>query len=152
MTNYFGTNIAFSALVPALTGQPTYVSAIQYQAPYGRPSQLQPLLERERLTFEFTGSPTRNGHRALVRGERWMVVGRPGTIPCSRLGAVGDDCGGRTRRPDSAGEPLSLLRPKVEVRAAALHWPPLRVATRTGASQSQATLCGGTQGLALGPL
>ena len=53
-----GTNIAFSALVPALTGQPTYVSAIQYQAPYGRPSQLQPLLERERLTFEFTGSPT----------------------------------------------------------------------------------------------
>lgn len=56
-TELLATNIAFSALVPALTSQPTYVSAIQYQAPYGRPSQLPTLLERERLTFEFTGSP-----------------------------------------------------------------------------------------------
>lgn len=53
-----GTNIAFSALVPALTGQPTYVSAIQYQAPYGRPSQVQPLLDREALTWDFLGIPS----------------------------------------------------------------------------------------------
>ena len=50
------TNLTYGPLVPALTGLQTWISAIQYQAPYGRPSSIDELLDREAISWAFTGS------------------------------------------------------------------------------------------------
>ena len=51
------TNVTFSPFVPALTGLPTFVSGIMYQAPYGRPAGVPVLLERERQSWAFIDQP-----------------------------------------------------------------------------------------------
>ncbi|MDO8733439.1 MAG: hypothetical protein Q7L55_12855 [Actinomycetota bacterium] len=51
------TNITYSPLVPALAGRRTLMSGIQYQAPYGRPSMLQSIMDREILSLDFVNNP-----------------------------------------------------------------------------------------------
>lgn len=69
------TNITFSPLVPALSGQPTYATAIQYQAPYGRPAQLDELLARERASISFIDTPRMTVAKELCAdGVRWVWV------------------------------------------------------------------------------
>ncbi len=52
------TNIAFSSLVPALSGRSTYISEIHYQSLYGRPDRIDDLLAREAATWAFVDSPS----------------------------------------------------------------------------------------------
>ena len=52
------TNVTFSPLVPALTGMQTLASGILYQAPYGRPDAVAPLLEREAQGWAFIDEPS----------------------------------------------------------------------------------------------
>jgi len=52
------TNVTFSPIVPALSGSATFVSGIQYQAPYGPADQLPELLRREQQIVEFLAEPT----------------------------------------------------------------------------------------------
>ncbi len=69
------TNIAFSPLVPALSGQPMYIAAIQYQAPYGRPDAIDDLLARERATWDFVDAPSPATAQTLCdAGVRWVWV------------------------------------------------------------------------------
>lgn len=69
------TNITNSPLVPALTGLPTYVSGIHYQAPYGSKAGLETLLERERETYSFLSDPSAESIALLCRaGVRWLWV------------------------------------------------------------------------------
>lgn len=62
------TNLTYSPVVPALSRVPTWVSAIQYQAPYGRPSALPELLAREDASWIFTGSAGPYGAFLLCTG------------------------------------------------------------------------------------
>ena len=50
-------NITYSPLVPALSQRRTLISGIQYQAPYGRPSMLQSVKDRESISLEFVNNP-----------------------------------------------------------------------------------------------
>ncbi|MDO9484492.1 MAG: hypothetical protein Q7K25_00300 [Actinomycetota bacterium] len=51
------TNSTYSPLVAALGQQRTLISGIQYQAPYGRPSALQSIMDRESISLEFANNP-----------------------------------------------------------------------------------------------
>ena len=69
------TNVTFSPIVPALSGAATYVSGIQYQAPYGRAGQLQVLLDREQQSIDFVSEPSDSGAEELCRqGVRWLWI------------------------------------------------------------------------------
>lgn len=59
------TNVTFSPFVPALTGTPSYISGINYQAPYGRPGIREKLLAREALSWAFAQEPTAESARLL---------------------------------------------------------------------------------------
>ncbi|MDP2014510.1 MAG: hypothetical protein Q8L05_09830, partial [Actinomycetota bacterium] len=50
-------NSTYSPLVAALGRQRTLISGIQYQAPYGRPSALQSIMDRETISLEFANNP-----------------------------------------------------------------------------------------------
>ena len=67
------TNVTFSPIVPALSGAATYVSGIQYQAPYGRAGQLPVLLDREKQSIDFVSEPSDSGAEELCKqGVRWL--------------------------------------------------------------------------------
>ena len=69
------TNVTYSPLVPALTGLPTFISGINYQAPYGREGIRESLLEREQLSMDFVEQPTAESARDLCeRGVKWVWV------------------------------------------------------------------------------
>lgn len=69
------TNVTYSPLVPALTGLPTFISGINYQAPYGREGIRASILEREQLIMDFIAQPTAQYTRELCdRGVRWVWV------------------------------------------------------------------------------
>lgn len=69
------TNVTYSPLVPALTGLPTFISGINYQAPYGRDGIRESLLEREQLSMDFVEQPTGESARELCeRGVKWLWV------------------------------------------------------------------------------
>ena len=69
------TNVTFSPFVPALTGLRTFVSAILYQAPYGRPAGVPVLLERERQSWEFVDAPSAASIAPLCEaGVDWVWV------------------------------------------------------------------------------
>lgn len=69
------TNVTFSPLVPALTGQPTWVAGIAYQAPYGRPGGVPVLLEREAQVWEFINEPSAASAAPLcAAGVEWVWV------------------------------------------------------------------------------
>ena len=52
------TNSTYSPLVAALGRRQTLISAIQYQAPYGRASALQSIMDRESISLEFANNPS----------------------------------------------------------------------------------------------
>lgn len=69
------TNVTFSPIVPALSGAATFISGIQYQAPYGPADQLPGLLDRERQIAEFLAEPTPAGAQDLCsQGVRWLWI------------------------------------------------------------------------------
>ncbi|MDD2859059.1 MAG: hypothetical protein PHU75_10350 [Candidatus Nanopelagicales bacterium] len=59
------TNITLSPLVPALTQRPTYASGITYQAPYGLPRNLGPLLTQEWVSWWFLQDLAPKAHELL---------------------------------------------------------------------------------------
>jgi uncharacterized membrane protein len=69
------TNLTFGPFVPGVTGLRTYVSAIQYQAPYGAPADAAELLAREGRVWDFIEGPTATTVQPLCRaGVRWIWV------------------------------------------------------------------------------
>lgn len=69
------TNVTFSPIVPALSGAATFVSGIQYQAPYGRAEQLPELISREQQLLDFLANPTEVGLRNIcAQGVRWLWI------------------------------------------------------------------------------
>ena len=69
------TNVTFSPLVPALTGMQTLASAILYQAPYGRPDAVAPLLEREAQSWAFIDDPSAATAAPMcAAGVTWLWV------------------------------------------------------------------------------
>ena len=69
------TNVTFSPFVPALTGMRTYASGILYQAPYGLPSGVQVLLDRERESWAFIAEPSEASAAPLCSaGVRWLWI------------------------------------------------------------------------------
>jgi len=69
------TNVTFSPLVPALTGLPTFISGINYQAPYGRDGIRPEILQREQLSLQFVAEPTMQGAEALCDSQvSWVWV------------------------------------------------------------------------------
>lgn len=69
------TNVTFSPIVPALSGAATFVSGIQYQAPYGRAEQLPELISREKHLLDFLANPTDAGLRNIcAQGVRWLWI------------------------------------------------------------------------------
>lgn len=80
-TDLLATNLTFSPFVPAVTGLPTYVSGIRYQAPYGRPGLTSVLLDHDARTFAFLESPSTSTVAPLCEaGVRWLWVD-PRTFP-----------------------------------------------------------------------
>lgn len=69
------TNVTFSPLVPALTGMQTLASGILYQAPYGRPDAVAPLLQREAQSWAFIDEPSAVTAAPLCEaGVTWLWV------------------------------------------------------------------------------
>jgi len=52
------TNVTAWPTVPAVTNLQTLASGVRYQAPYGLSSMIEPLLERERMSWEFLQTPS----------------------------------------------------------------------------------------------
>lgn len=69
------TNVSAWPTIPAITGRQTLAAGIRYQAPYGPASMIEPLLERERQSWDFIASPTAQTAAALCEHPvRWLVV------------------------------------------------------------------------------
>lgn len=69
------TNVTYSPLVSAVTGRRTLVSGIHYQAPYGRPADIEELLDRERVSYAFIDSPSAATAEPLcAQGVDWVWV------------------------------------------------------------------------------
>lgn len=69
------TNLTFSPFVPGVTGMSTYVSAIQYQGPYGRPAEIPDLVEREAQVWDFIEGPSVGTIAPLCQaGVDWLWV------------------------------------------------------------------------------
>jgi len=69
------TNVTFSPIVPALSGAATFVSGIQYQAPYGRSEELSELISREQQLLDFLANPTEVGlGNICAQGVRWLWI------------------------------------------------------------------------------
>ena len=75
VADLIATNITFSPFVPAVTGLRTLASGILYQAPYGRPGNIAPLLEREKQTWAFIDGPSTDTAAPLcAAGVQWLWV------------------------------------------------------------------------------
>jgi len=69
------TNVVFSPLVPALTQHRMMIAGLLYQAPYGTPSQLPTVLEREQASLAFVDTPSANSLAPLcAAGAGWVWV------------------------------------------------------------------------------
>jgi hypothetical protein len=69
------TNLTYSPIVPALIDRQMLIAGLQYQAPYGRPDQLQPLLAREAASWAFIDEPTSQTLAPLcAAGVDWVWV------------------------------------------------------------------------------
>ena len=67
--------VCLSPIVPALSDSATFVSGIQYQAPYGPSEQLPELLRRERQIAHFLDEPTPAKAQTLCsQGVRWLWI------------------------------------------------------------------------------
>jgi len=75
VTDVIATNVTYSPLVPALTRLRTLISGIHYQAPYGRPDQIEILLTREAESIKFISNPDVKSYEALCKsGVEWVWV------------------------------------------------------------------------------
>jgi hypothetical protein len=75
LEDIIATNVVFSPLVPALTRHRMMISGLLYQAPYGTPSQLPTVLERERASLAFVGTPSAASLAPLcTAGATWVWV------------------------------------------------------------------------------
>lgn len=80
VTDVVATNMTYGPLVPALTGLRTYMTAIHYQAPYGRPVALPDVLLREERSWDFIENPSEETLQPLCEaGVRWLWVAQPRT-------------------------------------------------------------------------
>ncbi len=80
VTDIVATNVTYGPLVPALSGLRTYMTAIHYQAPYGRPSVLNDVLLREEQSWDFVSGPSEETWKPLCEaGVRWVWIARPRT-------------------------------------------------------------------------
>lgn len=69
------TNVTASPVVPAFVGLRTYITGIHYQAPYGRPTQLAPLLAREVTSLSFINKPERDSAALLCQADvKWVWI------------------------------------------------------------------------------
>ena len=69
------TNLTYSPLVPALIDRQMLIAGLHFQAPYGRPDQLQPLLAREAASWAFIDGPTSQTLAPLcAAGVDWVWV------------------------------------------------------------------------------
>jgi hypothetical protein len=69
------TNVVFSPLVPALTRHRMMIAGLLYQAPYGTPSQLPTVLEREKASLAFIDTPSASTLAPLCSaGAGWVWV------------------------------------------------------------------------------
>ena len=69
------TNSTYSPLVAALGRRQTLISGIQYQAPYGRSSALQSIMDRETISLEFANNPSDFSAANLCNsGVTWVWV------------------------------------------------------------------------------
>ena len=57
-SDVLATNLTFGPLIPAVTGLQSFVSGIQYQAPYGRPSTAPQLLVHDDQIWQFLRMPS----------------------------------------------------------------------------------------------
>lgn len=74
-TDLLATNLTFGPFVPGITRLPTYVSALQYQAPYGRSSEAADLLRREGHVWDFIETPTAATATPLCEaGVGWLWI------------------------------------------------------------------------------
>ena len=75
------TNIAFSSLVPALSGRSTYISEIHYQALFGRADRIEDLLAREAATWAFVDRPSSSTAAPLCAAGVDAIWVDPGRTP-----------------------------------------------------------------------
>ena len=69
------TNVVFSPLVPALTRHRMMIAGLLYQAPYGTPSQLPTVLDREKASLAFIDTPSASSLAPLcAAGAGWIWV------------------------------------------------------------------------------
>jgi hypothetical protein len=69
------TNVVFSPLVPALTRHRMMIAGLLYQAPYGTPSQLPTVLDREKASLAFVDTPSATSLAPLcAAGASWVWV------------------------------------------------------------------------------
>jgi hypothetical protein len=65
----------FSPLVPALTRHRMMIAGLLYQAPYGTPSQLPTVLDREKASLAFVDTPSATSLAPLcAAGASWVWV------------------------------------------------------------------------------
>ena len=69
------TNVTSGAIVPALSRLTTYISDLHMQAPYGRTSEIDEALTREKQTWAFVNTPTSETAAPLCRaGVVWLWI------------------------------------------------------------------------------
>lgn len=69
------TNLTYGPLVPALSGRQTYLTALRYQAPYGRRSLLDEVIRREEASWAFIDAPSAATVGPLCSdGVQWIWV------------------------------------------------------------------------------
>jgi hypothetical protein len=69
------TNVVFSPLVPALIRHRMMIAGLLYQAPYGTPSQLPTVLDREKASLAFIETPSASTLAPLcAAGASWVWV------------------------------------------------------------------------------
>jgi hypothetical protein len=69
------TNLTSGAIVPALSRLATYISDLHMQAPYGRTSEIDEALTREKQTWAFVNTPSSETAAPLCRaGVVWLWI------------------------------------------------------------------------------
>lgn len=83
-SDVLATNVTLGPLVPALAGLRTLASGVVYQAPYGLPSGIPPLLARESESWDFIDRPNAQTFEPLcAAGVTWLWVD-PAKTPVKR--------------------------------------------------------------------
>ena len=74
-SDLLATNLTFGPFVAGVTGLQTFVSALQYQGPYGRPADIERLVRREAEAWAFIDAPSATSLAPLCdAGVRWLWI------------------------------------------------------------------------------